>query len=177
VGTARCVTGSTTVVSTSPVCGTLLPHNAYPRQQTAASCWRWTWHGGYARMRTPARSGRSATPTARGKDQHLTAPGWRYSIVAALETGELEIMVVLDAGYDAPRIAHLLGELPVEILGRMRSGRVLRQSVPPRAPGTNGRPPKHGGEFVFGDPATWGAGHVVTTTTNTRLYGTATAQA
>jgi hypothetical protein len=92
------------------------------------------------------------------------------------QQGELEILVVLDAGYDAPRIAHLLGELPVEILGRMRSDRVLRRPVPPRVPGANGRPPKHGGEFVFGDPATWGAEHVVTTT-DTRLYGTATAQA
>lgn len=90
--------------------------------------------------------------------------------------GNAGILVVLDAGYDAPRIAHLLSELPVEILGRMRSDRVLRRSVPPRTPGTNGRPPKHGGEFVFGDPTTWGIEQVVTTT-DTRLYGKATAQA
>lgn len=37
------------------------------------------------------------------------------------------------------------------------------------------RPPKHGGEFVFGDPATWGTEHVLTTT-DTRLYGRTTAQ-
>ncbi len=90
--------------------------------------------------------------------------------------GDPEILVVLDAGYDAPRIAHLLGELPVEILGRMRSDRVLRRAVPPRVPGTNGRPPKHGGEFVFGDPTTWDTEQTVTST-DTRLYGTATAQA
>jgi hypothetical protein len=90
--------------------------------------------------------------------------------------GDPEILVVLDAGYDAPRIAHVLGELPVEVLGRMRSDRVLHRPVPPRVPGTNGRPPKHGGEFVFNDPTTWGAEQAVTTT-GTRLYGTATAQA
>jgi hypothetical protein len=83
---------------------------------------------------------------------------------------------VLDAGYDAPRIAHLLGDLPVEILGRMRSDRVLHRPVPPRTPGINGRPPKHGGEFAFGDPATWGAEQAVTST-DTRLYGRAIAQA
>jgi hypothetical protein len=43
-------------------------------------------------------------------------------------------------------------------------------------PGTNGRPPTHGGQFVFADPATWGAEHAVTTT-DTRLYGPARAQA
>jgi hypothetical protein len=87
------------------------------------------------------------------------------------------ILVVLDAGYDAPRIAHLLTDLPVEVLGRMRSDRVLARPAPPRVPATNdrpgrpgrpGRPPKHGSEFVFGDPATWGTEHAVTTT-DTRL--------
>jgi DDE superfamily endonuclease len=92
------------------------------------------------------------------------------------QTGDPDILVVLDAGYDAPRIAFLLADLPVEILGRMRSDRVLRRAVPPPVPGTTGRPPKHGGEFAFGDPATWGAEQAVTTT-DTRLYGRATTQA
>ena len=35
------------------------------------------------------------------------------------QTGDPEILVVLDAGCDAPRIAPLLGDLPVEILGRI----------------------------------------------------------
>jgi DDE superfamily endonuclease len=52
---------------------------------------------------------------------------------------------VLDAGYEAPRIACLLGDLPVQTLGRMRSDRVLRRPTPPRD-GRNGRPPKHGAE-------------------------------
>ncbi len=84
---------------------------------------------------------------------------------------------MLDAGYDAPRIAHLLVDLPVQILARMRSDRVLRRATPPRRHDPKGgRPPKHGDEFVFGDPATWGTEHIVTST-ETRLYGTATAQA
>ncbi|MFG2731024.1 transposase [Streptomyces canus] len=60
---------------------------------------------------------------------------------------------MLDAGYDAPRIAHLLHDLPVEILGRLPSDRVMRRPTPPRVFDLKGgRPPKHGGEFVFGDP-------------------------
>jgi hypothetical protein len=91
--------------------------------------------------------------------------------------GDPEILVVMDAGYEAPRIAHLLGDLPVQILGRLRSDRVMRRPTPPRIyDPKGGRPPKHGGEFVFGDPATWDTEHVVTIT-NTRLYGKATAQA
>ncbi|MGW7553818.1 transposase [Streptomyces rimosus] len=37
---------------------------------------------------------------------------------------------MLDAGYDAPRIDHLLADLPVEILGRLRSDRVMRRPAP-----------------------------------------------
>ncbi|ALO91305.1 hypothetical protein SHL15_0090 [Streptomyces hygroscopicus subsp. limoneus] len=94
--------------------------------------------------------------------------------------GDSEALVVLDAGYDAPRIAHLLGSLPVEILGRLRSDRVMRRPTPSReefhlANPKGGRPPRHGSEFVFGDPATWGTEQAVTVT-YTRLYGKATAQ-
>ncbi|MEV0537898.1 NF041680 family putative transposase [Kitasatospora sp. NPDC050463] len=95
--------------------------------------------------------------------------------------GDPEILVVLDAGYDAPRIHHLLSGLPVQVLGRLRSDRVMRRPAPTRAefalanPG-GGRPPKHGGEFVFGQSDTWGEEQAVTVT-DTRLYGTATARA
>ncbi len=91
--------------------------------------------------------------------------------------GDPYVLIVLDAGYDAPRIAHLLEGLPVEILGRMRSDRVLRRPTPSRVyDPKGGRPPKHGGEFVFGDPDTWGTEQAVTVT-DTRLYGKATARA
>ncbi|MEV0580841.1 NF041680 family putative transposase [Streptomyces sp. NPDC050392] len=91
--------------------------------------------------------------------------------------GDPEILVVMDAGYDAPRIAHLLADLPVQVLGRLRSDRVMRRPTPPRVYNPiGGRPPKHGGEFVFGDPGTWGVEQSVTTTA-TRRYGTAVAQA
>ncbi|WP_429426415.1 hypothetical protein [Nocardia sp. GAS34] len=50
----------------------------------------------------------------------------------------------------------------------MRSDRVLRRATPLRLPGTNGRPRRHGGEFVFADPATWGEPDTATAT-GTRL--------
>lgn len=59
----------------------------------------------------------------------------------------------------------------------MRSDRVLRRATPPRVyQPLGGRPAKHGGEFVFGDPATWDVEQAVTHT-DTRLYGQVHAQA
>ncbi|KOU72612.1 transposase [Streptomyces sp. MMG1533] len=89
------------------------------------------------------------------------------------QSGDPDVLVVADAGYDAPRLAHLLRDLPVQVLARMRSDRVLRRPAPPRQPHTRGRPPRHGGEFVFGQPDTWGTPD---TETVTRLYGTALAR-
>lgn len=60
------------------------------------------------------------------RPQRLLRASWTSSSSA----GWLPTEVVLDAGYDAPRIAHLLADLPVEILGRMRSDRVMRKAVP-----------------------------------------------
>ncbi|MEV0351498.1 transposase [Nonomuraea sp. NPDC050680] len=62
-------------------------------------------------------------------------------------SGDPDMLIVTDAGYDITRPAYVLRDLPVELLGRIRSDRVLRLPAPPRLPGTNGRPPKHGGEF------------------------------
>ncbi|MCC8248563.1 NF041680 family putative transposase [Saccharothrix luteola] len=114
----------------------------------------------------------AATVTAaqvRGVVDRLVVAGhWR--------SGDPDIMLVADAGYDGPRLAHVLADLPITVLVRMRSDRVLRRPAPPHAPGTRGRPRRHGGEFAFGDPATWGEPDV-DTRTQTRLYGPAHARA
>ncbi len=90
--------------------------------------------------------------------------------------GDPPVLVIFDAGYDPMRLAHQLAGLPVEILGRLRSDRVLHFPVPARQPGTSGRPPRHGREFALADPATRPDPAVPTTTETTR-YGTAAAQA
>jgi hypothetical protein len=92
------------------------------------------------------------------------------------QPGDPDILLVADAGYDGPRLAHLLADLPIAVLVRMRSDRVLRRPAPPRPPHTMGRTRRHGGEFVFGDPATRGEPEV-TTHTDTRLYGPAVVRA
>lgn len=65
----------------------------------------------------------------------------------------------------------------MELLGRLRSDRVMRRPTPPRVYDSKaGRPPRHGGEFVFGQPDTWGEPDVRTATVTER-YGTAVATA
>ncbi|MEE1813403.1 NF041680 family putative transposase [Streptomyces sp. BE133] len=117
-----------------------------------------------------------------GEDAATVTAGQMRELVERLiaagqwKDGDPEILIVVDAGYDVPRLAFLLKDLPVQVLGRMRSDRVLRRAVPSREPGVRGRPPRHGGEFVFGAPATWHTPDAQTVTA-TRLYGTATARA
>jgi len=90
--------------------------------------------------------------------------------------GDPPILVIFDAGYDVTRLSFLLGDLPAELLGRLRSDRVMQLPAPPRQPGTVGRPRKHGGELALADPATWPVPQTTTSTATTR-YGTAIAAA
>ena len=90
--------------------------------------------------------------------------------------GDPDILVIFDAGYDVTRLAWLLADLPVDLLGRLRSDRVMQLPAPPRQPGALGRPRKHGGELALADPATWPAPQIITSTLTSR-YGRAVAAA
>jgi DDE superfamily endonuclease len=87
--------------------------------------------------------------------------------------GDPDILIVTDSGYDITRLAYVLADLPVELLGRIRSNRVLHRPTPARRPGTGGRPRRHGPEFALARPTTWPQ-PAHTTTTATSRYGTAT---
>jgi DDE superfamily endonuclease len=84
--------------------------------------------------------------------------------------------VVFDAGYDLTRLAWLLAGLPVEVPGRLRSDRVMYFPAPPRLPGANGRPARHGGAFKLAGKRSWPAPAGATVTQTTR-HGTARAAA
>ncbi len=55
--------------------------------------------------------------------------------------GDPAIVIVFDAGYDIMRLAFLLAGLPVHLLGRIRSDRVLRFPPPPGLARWQARPP------------------------------------
>jgi len=90
--------------------------------------------------------------------------------------GDPDIWIVLDSGYDVSRLAFLLTDLPVVLIGRLRSDRVLARPVQPRHPGTGGRPRRHGPLLVLADPASWPVPEHTSSTDTTR-YGTAQASA
>jgi hypothetical protein len=99
-------------------------------------------------------------------DRLITAGHWR--------PGDPDIVIVADSGYDVSRLAYVLADLPVELIGRLRSDRVLRLPTQPRPPGSVGRPRKHGPEIALNKPETWPAPQH-TTSTNTIRYGAAVA--
>jgi hypothetical protein len=90
-----------------------------------------------------------------------------------------DMWIVLDSGYDLARLAFLLADLPVVLIGRLRSDRVLARPVEPARPGATsarGRPRRHGPLLVLADPGTWPAPEHTSSTETTR-YGTAQASA
>ncbi|WP_243715520.1 transposase [Micromonospora sp. KC207] len=99
-------------------------------------------------------------------DRLIHAGHWRC--------GDPDILIVCDTGYDTARLAWVLSDLPVLLVGRIRSDRVLRLPKPARQPGAIGRPREHGAEFACDDPATWPTPQH-TTLTPTSRYGTARA--
>jgi hypothetical protein len=113
-----------------------------------------------------------------GDDQTEVTAAQVRDVVARLiaaghwQDGDPGILVVFDAGYDVTRLAYLLADLPVDLLGRLRSDRVMQLPVPPHRPGTNGRPRKHGRALALSDPATWPEPRI-TTRTATARYGMA----
>ncbi|MFK4547946.1 hypothetical protein RKD29_007542 [Streptomyces tendae] len=102
----------------------------------------------------------------RGNARHQMTPGGPYSVVVASETGRTSWSALLEAVRRTPG-----ADLAAIITAQIRE--VVGDFL--LATPTGGRPPRHGGEFVFGDTATWGVEPAVTVT-RTRLYGEATAQ-
>jgi hypothetical protein len=99
-------------------------------------------------------------------EQLITAGHW--------QPGDPDIVIVADTGYDVTRLAYVLADLPVELVGRLRSDRVLRLPKPIRPAGATGRPPKHGSKIALDKPDTWPDPQHTTSTETTR-YGTAVA--
>ena len=86
--------------------------------------------------------------------------------------GDPRVLVVFDAGYDVTRLAWLLRDLPVDLVGRLRSDRVLYLPAAAPVPGQVGRTARHGDVLDLDEPA----GHPdpgVATVGETSRYGAA----
>ena len=100
----------------------------------------------------------------RGVVERLTQAGhWR--------PGDPEILSVMDSGYDVSYLSHALADLPVALVGRLRSDRGMLRDAGTARPGPkDGRPRRHGGVLTFAKPDSWHQPDV-TTATDTTHYG------
>jgi len=89
-------------------------------------------------------SGAGGAPGPDDDETAVTTAQVRDVVTRLIEAGQEKegdpgILVVFDAGYDVTRLVFLLADLPVELLSRLRSDRVLYFPALPRATGANGR--------------------------------------
>src|SRR4029450_7240327 len=89
------------------------------------------------------------------------------------QPGAPDIVIVADTGYDVTRLAYVLADLPVELVGRLRSDRVMLRDVgPPCSTPRGGKPRKHGAVLTFSKPESWHTPDQATACETTR-YGRA----
>src|SRR5512132_4301498 len=77
------------------------------------------------------------------------------ALMARLPASSQPPLFVFDGGYDSAQLTLDLAEVPAAVLVRLRAGRCFYADPPPRAPGSTGRPRRHGAKFNFADPTTW----------------------
>ena len=109
-------------------------------------------------------------------DTDQTAAVQVRALLGRLGDGGPVPLVVLDAGYDSAQLTLDLAEERVAVLVRLRSDRCFYADPPPRAPGSTGRPRRHGAKFNLADPATWPA-PTATLVCEDDQYGTVTVAA
>jgi hypothetical protein len=104
----------------------------------------------------------------------LRAVVGRLQTVGQWRVGDPPMLVVLDAGYDVHRLAFVLADLPIQLIGRIRADRVLLGPVaPPAGPRPIGRPRRHGATMTLAEPASWPE-PTTNATSETARYGAAT---
>jgi hypothetical protein len=107
--------------------------------------------------------------------EQLRAVVERLRAAGQWQPGDPPMLVVLDAGYDVCRLAFVLGDLPLQLIGRIRADRVMLTAVtppPPGGPRPTGRPRRHGAVMTLADPSSWPAPSTETTSQTAR-YGRA----
>ena len=99
----------------------------------------------------------------------------RLRAAGHLRAGDPNVLIAVDSGYDVIRLAYLLADLSVELVGRLRSDRVFYGPAPERA-GERGRPSRHGDELKLADQTTHPSPGAVCAGTHDR-YGAYTLRA
>jgi hypothetical protein len=90
-------------------------------------------------------------------DTDQTAAAQVHVLLGRLPASGAVPLFVFDAGYDSAQLSLDLADAPAAVLVRLRSDRCFYADPPPRPPGANGRPRRHGAKFNCADSATWPA--------------------
>ena len=120
------------------------------------------------------RLGPAEDATAVTADQ-LRAVVGRLRAAGHWSPGDPPMLVVLDAGYDVCRLAFLLADLPIQLIGRIRADRVMLTAVALPAADrrrATGRPRRHGVVMTLADSGSWPEPSI-RTTSETARYGRA----
>jgi hypothetical protein len=88
-------------------------------------------------------------------DTDQTAAAQIHALLARRPVGGAVPLFVFDGGYDSAQLTLDLANAPAAVLVRLRSDRCFYADPPPRAPGSTGRPRRHGAKFNCTDPSTW----------------------
>jgi hypothetical protein len=117
------------------------------------------------------RPGEDATEVTAAQIRELVG---RLRDAGQWKDGNPPILIVMDAGYDVVRLAWLLADLPVQLVGRVRGDRVFYAAAGSYA--GLGRPPRHGEPIKCDDPASWPAPEMTSADVHAR-YGNVAVQA
>jgi len=115
-----------------------------------------------------------------GDDQVQVTAAQVAGLVGRLEAagrcgraGQPVPVAIFDCGYSAPALTWALAGTGVQVLVRIgdQGRRVFYAAPPPRAPGTTGRPPRHGQRFKLAGAAGWPPADLVHIVTDSDRYG------
>ncbi|MFJ5219318.1 transposase [Streptomyces sp. NPDC088354] len=86
--------------------------------------------------------------------------------------GDPDMLIVVDSGHDVTHLAHVLSDLPVELVGRLRSDRVMLRDAGPRRSGPRGGQPAPRTRWCphLRQAETWHTRDQPTDTVSTRLW-------
>lgn len=100
----------------------------------------------------------------------LREVGTRLVQAGQWRPGDADILVVMDTGHDVTRLTYVLADLPLELVGRLRSDRVMLRDAGPRcSTPRGGQPSKHGGVLASSKPTSWHTPDQATACGTTRL--------
>ena len=89
------------------------------------------WRGKWSGVESWRRPDDDETEVTAGQARDVVA---RLIEAGHWRQGDPAVLIVPGAGYDVTRLAWLLADLPVEVLGRLRADRVMQLPAPPRRP-------------------------------------------